>query len=99
MTKERGEQEKDKLRRRKAQVEERRKFTEMRKSSSDRLFILERNLSLAELRIYAQEFLSAKVKRQVRSNGNLYLPLKITVRVFPPIKVRKSQPSKSPSHH
>ena len=103
MTKEREEQEKDKLRRRKAQVEERRKFTEMRKSSSDRLFILERNLSLAgslaELRIYAQEFLSAKVKRQVRSNGNLYLPLKITVRIFPPIKVRKSQPSKSPSHH
>ena len=80
MTKEREEQEKDKLRRRKAQVEERRKLTEMRKSSSDRLFILERNLSLArsltELRIYAKEFLSAKVKRQVRSNGNLYLPLK-----------------------
>ena len=63
MTKEREEQEKDKLRRRKAQVEERRKLTEMRKSSLDRLFILERNLSLAEslteLRIYAQEFLSA----------------------------------------
>ena len=68
----------------------------MRISSLGRLFMLERNLSLAgsltELRIYAQEFLSAKVKRQVRSNENLYLPLKITVRVFPPIKVRKSQP-------
>ena len=67
MTKEGEEQEKDKLRRGKTQVEERRKLTEMRKSSPDRLFMLERNLSLAgsliELRIYAQEFLSAKVKR------------------------------------
>ena len=97
MTKEGEEQEKDKLRREKTQVGERRKLTKMRKNSSDRLFMLERDLSLAgsltELRIYAQEILSAKVKRQVRSNGNLYLPLKITVQVFPPIKVRKSQPS------
>ena len=103
MTKEGEEQEKDKLRRGKAQVEEQRKLTEMRISSSGRLFMLERNLSLAgsliELRTYAQELLSVKVKRQVRSNENLYLPLKITVRIFPPIKVRKSQPSKSPSHH
>ena len=103
MTKEGEQQEKDKLRRGKAQVEEQRKFMEMRISSSGRLFMLERNLSLAgsltELRTYTQELLSAKVKRQVRSNGNLYLPLKITVRIFPPIKVRKSQPSKSPLHH
>ena len=96
MTKEGEEQEKDKLRREKTQVGERKKLTEMRKSSLDRLFMLERDLSLAgsltELRICAQELLSAKVKRQVRSNGYLYLPLKITVRVFPPIKVRKSPP-------
>ena len=103
MMKEGEEQEKDKLRRGKAQVEEQRKLTEMRISSSGKLFMLERNLSLAgsltELRTYTQELLSAKVKRQVRSNGNLYLPLKITVRIFLPIKVRKSQPLKSPLHH
>ena len=68
----------------------------MRKSYSNRLFMLERDLSLVrsltELRIRAQELLSAKVKRQVHSNGYLYLLLKITVRVFPPIKVRKSPP-------
>lgn len=67
MTKKGGEQEKDKLRKEKTQVGERRKVTEMRKSSSDRLFMLERNLSLVgsltELRICVQELLSAKVKR------------------------------------
>ena len=56
MTKEGEEQEKDKLRREKTQVGEKRKLTEMRKSSSDRLFMLEKDLSLAgsltELRIY-----------------------------------------------
>ena len=56
--------------------------------------MLERDLSLAgsltKLRICAQELLSAKVKRRISSNGYLYLPLKVTVRVFPPIKVRKS---------
>ena len=55
MTKRGGEQEKDKLRREKTQVGERRKLTEMKKSSSDMLFMLERDLSLArsltELRI------------------------------------------------
>ena len=75
MTKEGEEQEKDKLRREKTQVGERRKLTEMRKNSSDRLFMLERDLSLAgsltELRICAQELLSAKVKRQISSNGYL----------------------------
>ena len=95
MTKEREEQEKDKLRE-KTQVRERRKLTEMRKSSSNRLFMLERDLSLAgsltELRICALELLSAKVKRQISSNEYLYLPLKVTVWVFPPIKVRKSPP-------
>ena len=74
-------------------VGERRKLTEMRKSSSDRL---ERDLSLAgsltEPRICAQELLSVKVKRQTSSNGYLYLPLKVTVWFFPPIKVRNFPP-------
>ena len=68
----------------------------MRKSSSDRLFMLERDLSLAggltELRICAQELLSVKVKRQIGSIGYLYLQLKIIVQVFPPIKLKKSPP-------
>ena len=68
----------------------------MRKSSSDKLFMLKRDVSLAEdltgLRICAQELLSVKVKRQIGPNGYLYLQLKITVRVFPPIKLKKSPP-------
>ena len=40
MTKEGEEQEKKKLRKEKMRVGERRKLTEMRKSSSDRLFML-----------------------------------------------------------
>ena len=47
---------------------------------------------LAEFRICAQELLSVKVKMQIDSNGYLYLPLKVTVWVFPPIKLRKSPP-------
>ena len=47
MTKEGEEQEKKKLRRKKTRVGERKKLTEMRKSSSDRLFVLERDVSLA----------------------------------------------------
>ena len=66
----------------------------MRKSSSDRLFMSERDLSLVgdliELRICAQELLNAKVKRRIGSNGYLYLQLKITMQVFPPIKLKKS---------
>ena len=58
--------------------------------------MLKRDMSLArdliELRICAQELLSVKVKRQIGSNGYLYLPLKVTVWVFPPIKLRKSPP-------
>ena len=68
----------------------------MRKSSSDRLFMLKRDVSLAEdltkLRICAQELLSVKVKRQIGSKGYLYPQLKIIVRVFPPIKSKKSPP-------
>ena len=58
--------------------------------------MLKRDVSLAEdlteLRICAQELLSVKVKRQIGSNGYLYLQLKITVQVFPPIKLKKSPP-------
>ena len=58
--------------------------------------MLKRDVSLAgnltELRICAQELLSVKVKRQIGSNGYLYLQLKITVRVFLPIKLKKSPP-------
>ena len=68
----------------------------MRKISSDRLFMMKRDMSLAEdlteLRIYAQELLSVKVKRQIGSNGYLYLRLKIIVPVFSPIKLKKSPP-------
>ena len=52
----------------------------MRKSSSDRLFMLKRDVSLAEdltrFRICVQELFSVKVKRQIGSNGYLYLQLK-----------------------
>ena len=68
----------------------------MRKSSSDRLFMLKRDVSLVEdltgLRICAQELLNVKVKRQIGSKEYLYPQLKIIVRVFPPIKLKKSPP-------
>ena len=68
----------------------------MRKSSSNKLFMMKRDMSLAEdlteLRICAQELLSVKVKRQIGSNGYLYLQLKIIVRVFPSLKLKKSPP-------
>ena len=37
-----------------------------------------------------QELLSVKVKRRIGLNGYLYLQLKIIVRVFLPIKLKKS---------
>ena len=90
------EQEKNKPRRDKARVSESRKLTEKRKSSSDGLFMLERDLSLdgnlTEPRICAPEHLSAKVKRQISSKNYLYLPSKVIARIFQPIKVRKSPP-------
>ena len=90
------EQEKDKPRRKKTRVSDSRKLTERRKSSSDGLFMLERDLSLdgslTKPRICALELLSAKVKRQISSKNYLYHPAKVTVRIFPPIKVRKSPP-------
>ena len=58
--------------------------------------MLERDLSLVgsltESRVCALELLSAKVKRQISSKDYLYLPLKVTVRIFLPIKVRKFPP-------
>ena len=96
MTGEGEEQEENKLRKEKAQVSESRKLTERRKSSSDKLFMLERNLnlggSLTEPRICALELLSVKVKRQISSKNYLYLPSKVTAQIFPPIKVKKSPP-------
>ena len=66
----------------------------MRKSSLDRLFVLKRDVSLAEdltgLRICAQELFSVKVKGQNGSNGYLYLQLRMIVRVFPSIKLKDS---------
>ena len=96
MTREGEEREKNKPRKEKARVSEGRELTERRKGSSDRLFVLEIDLnsdeSLAEPRICALEFLSAKVKRQISSKNYLYLSSKVTAQIFPPIKVRKSSP-------
>ena len=96
MTGEGGEKEKSKPKKEKARVSEDRELTEKRKDSSNRLFVLEVDLNLnqnlTEPKICALELLSAKVKRQISSKNYLYLPLKITVRIFPPIKVRKSPP-------
>ena len=96
MTGEGEEQEKNKPRKEKTRVSKGRELTEKRKGSSDRLFMLEIDLnldeSLAEPRICALEFLSAKVKRQISSKNYLYLPSKVAARIFPSIKVRKSPP-------
>ena len=58
--------------------------------------MLKRDVSLVEdltgLRICAQELLNVKVKRQIGSKEYLYPQLKIIVRVFPPIKLKKSPP-------
>ena len=96
MTGEGEEPEKNKPRKEKARVSKDRELTEMRKGASDRLFVLEIDLnldkSLDEPMIYAIELLSAKVKRQISSKNHLYLPSKVTTRIFPPIKAKKSPP-------
>ena len=96
MTGEGEEQEKNKLRKEKVRVSEGRELTEKRKGSSDRLFVLEIDLNLDESltkpRICTLELLIAKVKRQISSKNYLYLPSKVTARIFPPIKVKKSSP-------
>ena len=100
MTGKREEQKKNKPKKEKARVSEGRKLTKKRKGSSDRLFVLEIDLnldeSLAKPRICALELLSAKVKRQISSKNHLYLLSKVTTRIFPPIKARKSP---SLDHH
>ena len=72
--------EEKKLRKEKVRVREMRKFTEMRKSSSGRLFMLKEGVSLAEhltgFKVCAQELLDVKVKRHIGSNGYLYPQLK-----------------------
>ena len=96
MTEEGREPEKNKPRKEKARVNGGRELTEKRKGASDRLFVLEVDLSLdessGEPRVYALELLSAKLKRQIRSKNHLCLPLRVTARIFPPIKARKSPP-------
>ena len=78
----------------KTRVSEGRELTGKRKGVSDRLFVLEIDLNLGESldepKIYALELLSAKVKRQTSFKNHLYLPSKVTARIFPPIKVRES---------
>ena len=90
------EPEKNKPRKEKARANGGRELTEKRKGASDRLFVLELDLSLDESsdkpRVYALELLSAKLKRQIRSKNHLCLPLKVTARIFPLIKAKKSPP-------
>ena len=96
MTGEGREPEKNEPRKEKARVNGVRELTEKRKGASDRLFVLEIDLSLDESsdepKVYALELLSAKLKRQIRSKNHLCLPLRVTARIFPPIKARKSPP-------
>ena len=94
MTGEGREPEKNKPRKEKARVNGGRELTEKRKGASDRLFVLEIGLSLDkssdEPRVYALGLLSTKLKRQIRSKNHLCLPLRVTARIFPPIKAKKS---------
>ena len=90
------EQEKNKPGKEKARVSEGRKLREKRKGASDGLFVLEIDLSVDEIldepRICVLELLSAKVKRPISSKSHLCLLSKVTARIFPPIKARKSPP-------
>ena len=54
--------------------------------------------NLTGFMVYAQELLNVKVKRQIGSNGYLYLQLKITVWVFLPIKAKEVSTIGLPSH-
>ena len=90
------EQEKNKPKKEKTQVNGGRELTEKRKGVSDRLFVLETDLSLDESsdepRVHALELLSAKLKRQIISKNHLCLQSKVTARIFLPIKAKKSPP-------
>ena len=88
------EPEKNKPKKEKARVNGGRELTEKRKGASDRLFVLEIDLSLdessVEPRVYALELLSAKLKRQIRSKNHLCFLLRVTARIFLPVKAKKS---------
>ena len=64
--KERKGQDRKRLRKEKIQIRERRRLTEVRKSSSSRLFMLKEGVSLArhltKFKVYAQELLDVKLK-------------------------------------
>ena len=81
------EPEKNKPRKEKARVNGGRELTEKRKDASDRLFVLEIDLSLDENsdepRVYALELLSAKLKRQIRSKNHLCFLLRSNCMNFP----------------
>ena len=101
MTGEGEEQEKNKLGKEKIRVSEGRKLTEERKGASDRLFVLEIDLSLDESsdepRVYALELLSAKLKRQICSKNHLCLPFESNCTNFPAHKGKEISTVRSPS--
>ena len=102
MTGEVEEQEKNKSIKEKVQVSESRKLTERRKSSSDGLFMLKRDLSLdgslTEPRICAPEHLSAKVKRQISSKKLFIPPIKSNCVNFLAYKGKEISTVRLPSH-
>ena len=78
--KERKGQDRRGLRREEVLVKEKRKLTEVRKSSSGRLFMLKDGVRstghLTKFKVYAQELLDVKVKWQISSKGYLYSQLR-----------------------
>ena len=96
MTGEEREPEKNKSRKEKTRVNGDRELTEKRKDASDRLFVLEIDLSLDESsdepRVYTLELLSAKLKRQIRFKKHLCFLVRVTAQIFPPIKAKESPP-------
>ena len=78
--KERKEQDRQGLKEEEILVREKRKLTEVRKSSSGMLFMLKDGVSstrhLTKFKVCAQELLDVKVKWQARSNEYLYPQLR-----------------------
>ena len=78
--KERKEQDRQGLKEEEILVREKRKLTEVRKSSSGRLFMLKDGVSLtghlAKFKVCAQELLDVKVKWQAHSSEHLYPQLR-----------------------
>ena len=95
MTGEKREPKKNKPRKEKARVNGGRELTKKRKDASDRLFVLEIDLSLDESsdepRVYALELLSAKLKRRIHPKKSFILS-RVTAHIFPPIKTKGSPP-------